>query len=342
MTKILHHYMIRKKDGLWDCISETMPKNAQEVKLEEKEIFDYYIKQSFIDGAPYLSGFILNNIEDNFGFYVKRWGRNYDRYLSKNLDIKSKLSPQISNKFKDNELQSGKFYSVASSSRFTVSSFTEIKNGQLDYIKSINGEEIIKAYFEYDAHIEGIPNNCYSPQLDFYCKTNTSTYFVEAKCHEIFDCHKSIELSPNYNNLLKTHLKKSFTEKKQIDKDGKTSKEFLSVEGNTEPNRFLLASDFDCNIKTNHFDFKQFLCHLMGIISYAKRNPKENIYFYYLIYRNELFEKETNSNIYNQLEAEMKEIFNVFGKIFPQIHFGLCYNNKYDTIKELNNILNGK
>ena len=28
--------------------------------------------------------------------------------------------------------------------------------------------------------------------------------------------------------------------------------------------------------------------------------------------------------------------FDVFGKKFPKIHFGLCYHDKYDTLKELN------
>ena len=34
-------------------------------------------------------------------------------------------------------------------------------------------------------------------------------------------------------------------------------------------------------------------------------------------------------------ELEIKEVFKVFREKFPKIHFGLCYNNKYDTLKEL-------
>ena len=67
------------------------------------------------------------------------------------------------------------------------------------------------------------------------------------------------------------------------------------------------------------------------------KNQKYELIFthQYLIYRNELYEQETKSKLYEELELEVKEVFKVFGEKFPKIHFGLCYNNKYDTLKEL-------
>ncbi len=345
MTNKLHHYTIAKGNDLWDCISEKIPKNAEEKKLEPKEIFDYYIKQSFEEGYEFLGEPSLK-LSKEYGFCLSSTKQVYDRYFSKEMRLEELLSDDIRECYEPkktkkttsgNEFRSGKFYSVASSSRFAVSSFTEELNGKLDYIKRINGEEIKEAKFEYDAPIAGIPKERHCPQLDFFFKTNKGTYFIEAKCHEIFDSHKSIRLSPNYKGFLNEHnLSKSYAGKIRIDRKGNETEEvFLSLEGNKEKNRFLLAEDFDCKLKTYHFDFKQFLCHLMGILSYAEKHKSEEIYFYYLVYKNELYKTETESKIYEELEAEVKEVFRVFGKRFSNIHFGLCYNNEYNTLKEL-------
>ena len=43
--------------------------------------------------------------------------------------------------------------------------------------------------------------------------------------------------------------------------------------------------------------------------------------------------------MYDQLEEEVKVVFDVFSKRLSEqginIHFGLCYHDKYDTLKEL-------
>lgn len=174
-------------------------------------------------------------------------------------------------------------------------------------------------------------------------KTNNATVFVEVKNHEILDSHKSVELSPSYMNtkaFKKLGLKEELSTKIKKDKYGNNTKdEFITLKNNTEKNRFLLAEDYGCELKTFHFDFKQFLCHLMGILSYAEKHPEEEIYFYYLVYKNELFVYEYRSKLYDELEAEVKAIFDVFSKKFPKIHFGLCYNDKYDTLQALKTII---
>ena len=73
-----------------------------------------------------------------------------------------------------NEFSSGKFYSVASSSRFVVSSFTEKNTKEkLDYIRTIkiNGkQELIKVIeFEHDTEVDA--NLFRTPELDVYFET---------------------------------------------------------------------------------------------------------------------------------------------------------------------------
>ena len=343
---ILYHYTLQKEDKLWDCVSETIPEDAKQKDLGKVHKFDWCVKQSFEEGAPYLGA--IQNVR-KYGFYLSHWKKVYDRYFSDNMKLEGYLSKSVKDRFEKAgdetsgyEFSSGKFYSVASSSRFAVASFTKEKDGELDYIDSIkingNEEKITAPYFEYDTRVTGIGKDKHCPQLDFFFKTNNGTFFIEVKNHEILDSHKSIELSPSY---LKTdafeHLgvKGQPCAREYTDSKGEVHPYISLVKHNNGKKHFLLASDFDCNLKTFHFDFKQFLCHLMGIWSYAEKNPTENVYFYYLIYRNKPYEKYFDINLYNELEAEVKNIFVVFQKRFPNIHFGLCYHNKYDTVKEL-------
>ena len=41
------------------------------------------------------------------------------------------------------------------------------------------------------------------PQLDASFKIGQSQYFIEAKCHEIFDLHKRLQLKEKYEEPLK-------------------------------------------------------------------------------------------------------------------------------------------
>jgi len=319
-----------------------------EVRAEKKDVYDWCVKQSFEDGAPYLGAV---KKERKYGFYLPRYGKIYDRYFSNDMELNEDLSGKISGRFEPkksekktsgNEFTSGKFYSVASSSRFAVASFTKLKNKKLDYIETIkiNGKEegIIESEFEHDTPVDGINESSRSPQLDFSFKTQNGTYFIEAKNHEILDSHKSIELSWNYKDTKafeKLGLIGIPHERQYIDSKGDTH-HYISLDNSNDGKKhFLQASDFGCKLKTSHFDFKQFLCHLMGIWSYAQNHPSEEIYFYYLVYKNELYVKNYDKKLYEDFEAEVKTIFEVFGERFPKIHFGLCYNEKYDTLKEL-------
>ncbi len=326
---------------------------ANEKDFEINHKFDWCVKKSF-EKSPYFGAVSIKN--PKYGFYISRWKTVYDRYFSKEMKLEDNLSERIRVQYESkksgkttsgNEFSSGKFYSVASSSRLAVTSFTLSEKGILDYVDEITidgkTEKIIDIEFEHDTPVKGIHPNSHCPQLDVYFKTKAGTYFVEVKNHEILDCYKSIELSPSYMStepFKKLGLKQELNVKNKKDKYGNnTDDTFISLKGNLEKNRFLLSSDFGCELDTHHFDFKQFLCHLMGIWSYAEKNPDEDIYFYYLVYRNKLYEDNFDPRIYMELEAEVKIIFGEFKKVFPQIHFGLCYNDRYDTLKELRTIL---
>lgn len=329
-----------------------LPSEAQYQELKDNHKFDFCVKQSF-KSSPYMGAVSVKNPE--YGFYLSRQDRIYDRYFSKKMKLEELLSDNIRECYEPkktkkttsgNEFSSGKFYSVASSSRLAVSSFTKLTNNKLDYIDSIKIEnqkcKITKIKFECDSKVKGIDDRSHCPQLDVYFTTEQNkTVFVEVKNHEILDSHKTIKLRWSYfentgflsNFGLNTQniCKKKVTKKN--DNGTKTEEYYISIN-----NKFLTAKDFDCNWKGrhSHFDFKQFLCHLMGILSYAEDHQNEEIYFYYLVYRNKLYEQETKSKLYEEFEAEVNEVFNVFENKFPTIHFALCYNDKYDTLKELN------
>jgi len=333
---------LRMENGeLWNRIVYKPDKlEKDDSPASKKEKFSYCIKQKFISGGNYLPGMKLTNIDDsNFGFYISRWKRFYDRYLSKELNIEKHLSPDIKKNYgegKGNELSSGKFYSVASSSRFAVSCFSEMSTtGKVELLKKIkiNGKiEDVNISLEEGLHIEGMPNNATTPQMDVEIKTNSNdTYFIEVKCQEILDNHKSIKLKAKYLNTELFNM--LLPQNKDISQENGKTVDYIG-----KNNQFLTATDFNCNLSTTHFDFKQFLCHLMGILSYKKTKSSEKIHFYYLLYRNEEYLKlpnDSNKQLYVELEAEMSVIFERFGELFKDIDFGYCYNNEFDTLKSL-------
>lgn len=188
-------------------ISE-LPEESNEKDLEMNHKFDWCVKKSF-EKSPYFGN--VSYKEPKYGFYISRWKTVYDRYFSKEMKLEDNLSERVRVQYEPkksgkstsgNEFSSGKFYSVASSSRLAVTSFTELKEGFLDYIDEIkingNLEKILNIEFEHDTPVKGINSNSHCPQLDAYFKTKAGTYFVEVKNHEILDNYKSIELRPSY------------------------------------------------------------------------------------------------------------------------------------------------
>ncbi|MCI5665439.1 MAG: hypothetical protein MR353_01565, partial [Spirochaetia bacterium] len=168
------------------------------------------------------------------------------------------------------------------------------------------------------------------PQMDVVINFKTGdVYFIEVKCHEIFDNHKEIKLKEKYKDtdFIKSHLS-SYAKVSELQK-GKEN--FIAIK-----NQLLTAEDFGCNLKTYHFDFKQFLCHLMGILQYQKENEVK-VHFYYLFFKHTDYVNKEMSKIYEELELELAEIFSVFSKKYNDIDFGYIYNDKFDTIKNIEN-----
>ncbi len=338
----IYKIITTEKGKTWDRLV-TNPSNFKKCeKASLKEKFDFYIKQSFIDGNPYLPGlYIDTNSSENFGFYVNRYERFYDRYLSKGLGIEKKLSSVISSKYdegKGNEFKTGKYYSVASSSRFATACFSKKdKNELISLVEEIEIEGVWKkCKIELEKGLEVLSKKgdvISKPQMDVVIDTEDDVYFIEVKCHEIFDDHKTIKLRWEYN---KSEEFKSFLhDSPPISKIEKVEKKkkvpYIGIN-----NSFLTPQNFGCNLKTNHFDLKQFLCHLMGILSNQESKGKR-IHFYYLFYENEEYLKNMESKIYDDLKKEMDLVFKHFGglKNCRQIDFGYLFHNRFDTMNTI-------
>lgn len=231
----LERFIVIRSDGKKEeHIGIDLLKNAEKKDICKKHIFDWCIKQSFIEGNPFITGRSLNDGKNCFGFYISKYNTVYDRYFSdEKIDFKSYLSNKIIERYEPenkktsgNEFSLGKFYSVAS----------------------------------VEANLFRIP------ELDVYFETEgNNVYFIEAKCHEIFESHKLIKISKSYLNT------ESFKEL------GLNSEIICHAKEKSDKEMCFTFEDFDCKgITTFHFDTKQFLCHLMGILTYARKKDNKN------------------------------------------------------------------
>ena len=201
----------------------------------------------------------------------------------------------------------------------------------MDSIKVKGEKKDCKISLEKELDILSTSNHLIShPQMDVVINLKTGDiYFIEVKCHEIFDNHKEIKLKAKYKNtdFIKTQLA-GFSKDSELQK-GKEN--FIAIN-----NQLLTAEDFGCKLITYHFDFKQFLCHLMGILQYQKEN-KVKVHFYYLFFKHTDYVNKERSKIYEELELELEEIFSIFSKKYNNIDYGYIYNDKFDTIKNIEN-----
>ena len=125
--------LVNNKNKITEILTDQKP-DSNYSKATEKEKFDFYLKQGFIKGNAYLPSVKINSSNENFGFYISKYKRYYDRYFSDKIGIKNCLSFEIQKSYdngKGNEFKNGKFYSVGSSSRFAVSCFSENLNGRI-------------------------------------------------------------------------------------------------------------------------------------------------------------------------------------------------------------------
>ncbi len=290
-----------------------------------KSLFDESIKRSFCNGEPVMPGIFA---KENFCYGRNIKGNFQDTYFSKEYGEKlvSSLDDNIIRLYKNgkgNEIDTGKFFCVASSSRFTVASFSEYRNGKICIADKIGDLEIEDPSFEYGLDIQGIKGT--PPQIDFHCFTNFEN-FVEVKCHEIFDYHNSIKLSTQYSN---NDIFNKICKKYGISDNDKVIK--VDSKTNTEKEVYDIKKTM-LNIKCrhSHFDLKQFICHIMGIISNTKKEDHKN--FIYLFYKSDdtQFKK-----VYEELENEIGQVEKSFDWLLKEynIHFHHIYNSQFNTLQ---------
>jgi hypothetical protein len=179
-----------------------------------------------------------------------------------------------------------KMASVGSSSRFVYLTFRDfkpteflgspIKNGTM--VKFEKGLVIYKSHSgaEFDlseGNVLSDDAHPTAPQMDAFFDSATRPVFIEAKCHEILAKHVAI-LDATYRGLMDLFGFDGVTVKPFYDKRKKKLVDKMIVP--------LANFGFGQNVKDLHFDIKQFLCHLMGIACYCKRERKQGAAFSYL------------------------------------------------------------
>lgn len=296
--------------------------------MSTKNDFDESIKKQFLNGSPILPE-VYADKEECYGREITIRGKKktYDTYFNEELGKKilKKIDKGIKQRYKDGKGGEFKykFFSVASSSRFAVASFSNNVSDKIMYINQYSGEEISEILFEKDLPINNISGT--PPQMDVWIKTSHDIFF-EVKCQEIFDesHHANIKISTQYRN------NRIFNE--IIDYYSIVLKEQTYVkEGKVKSYYLLNRNMFNVSTQTAHFDLRQFICHLMGIISY-KEKANSVVEFNYLFYKSD--DKQFNM-VYIELENEISVIMKSFKWLFSKynIKFSCFYNSRFSTLE---------
>lgn len=139
-------------------------------------------------------------------------------------------------------------------------------------------------------------NDCCFPHYDGYNKTTNT--FYEFKCHELCSEKHSKKLSNKYANLLNQYfgisVSKPLTE--------------LVFQDFGDFGNYNNKSIFDIN-----FDFKQFLCHVLGILGQID-NPKKPTLEYVWIIPSKQDENDLQEFI-EKVEEEIRFMFKCFSEI---------------------------
>ena len=300
--------------------------------MATKKMFDESIKEKFLNGDPILPK-VFAEKKEFYGRAIRTRGTTkvYDTYFTEDYGeiILQKLDGKIIKCFEEDgkggEFKS-KFFSVASSSRFAVANFSTSVSDSIVYIRKYSNEEIKEIKFEKDLPVKNISGT--SPQMDVWIKTSHDIFY-EVKCHEIFDEyeHANIKLSTQYkNNPIFNEIINQF----EIDLS--TREQSYVKKGKSHYYYLLNRNMFKVFSKTSHFDLKQFICHLMGIIS-DKEKSDSMVEFNYLFYKNNDVKFD---EVYAELEKELSAIKKSFEWIFAKykIEFSWFYNDKFSTLEK--------
>lgn len=249
-----------------------------------KNTFDDILKQNVVNvtGFDFFGPNIYNGTFPNyynccaFDEFVTQMQTVYRQHYEKYSSGKgSELLPK--------DGKPPKMSSVASSSRFCYLSLRNVANVDFEHACPIKG-------------IKGTP-----PQMDAYIAG--ANIFIEVKCHEIFDKHKKT-LSKQYFSLL-------FGEKNDFGLEN-IAKNELSEHGIKENgNEFEIPFDrLKMGKEPSMMDFKQFVCHLLGVKSHKKESEEATLV--YLFFKPKALLKEQNDEIntvFDDLQAEIRDLF---------------------------------
>lgn len=281
-------------DQAWEQAVLGIDSNIKIIKFSSDELFE--LDKSGFDNI------ILKNLigilgENNFGFKVKD-GRIYRNYYN-NDKFNNFVTEMCSSEYKrhydkfnrglgkellEKENSNGKFIPpkmahVASSSRFC---YLALRNGT----EAIGGSGDVE--FEKGCAIKGVSG--FPPQLDAFV-ANENIY-IEAKCHEIFD-DKVMQMSISYWDYL-------FEKDKELGFN-------LPVGDEQKADEFYIPFEkFGFINGCNRFDFKQFLCHLLGI---ASRGGSATLVYLFFKPKNERYQESINK-VFDELKDEIKVAFN--------------------------------
>lgn len=248
---------------------------AERKRSNLKEKYDALLKELYIKQS---------GRENDFPFsldYPNYFKKEYYDKLIKEMDAETYTeltnAPGRELEFKDG--LPAHFLSIASSARYAyqtlhgvsldilVKSFGSIRNS------GNNG----KIHFERRLPIKGV-KAFNVPCMDAYFKGDKSEYFIETKCHEMFDSFV-LDLSNQYYKKEK-HLIGGYTD------------------------HILIENDFD--IENSCFNIKQFLTHLIGIASNMTKDVGNLIYIYYVPKRG--LDQEIDKVI-DKTFSDMKKVF---------------------------------
>lgn len=150
-----------------------------------------------------------------------------------------------------------------------------------------------KSVFKSISHFEktDIKNGCCVPNYDGYDELNN--VFFEFKCHEICSTSHDV-LSKSYKSLLKSIYK--------IDIDDPKDLRF---------SHFGIRVDGDPLINKINFDFKQFLCHMFGLLTKnaIKNNKKPTLH--YVVFIPDYLDEEITKFL-NEIEELIVNVINQY------------------------------
>ena len=193
-----------------------------------------------------------------------------------------------------------KMASVASSSRFC---YLALRDGT-DAL--ISNRILTRDDVEFEKECRIFADGSTAPQLDAFIKDTLCDYYVEAKCHEIFDSHE-IEFKHKYWEIFQND--KSFC---HVLKDAIKHTDTFEIP----------KAVFELWGEHMRFDVKQLVCHLFGIANQARGRQSK---LFYLFFKLKSEDPETALRIEVVFEELKNEIEFIFGS---DVIKGFCAYNQ--------------